>query len=126
MHLVCAPIVNPIGVQEICVYKRARDKNMVKVFDADAEGWDEVCRRTAGRRRYNKRRQLLAELRRYELAKLFAEHDPFEWGSRKKFAEELQVSEATISRDIAKLIERANRRDKDSPAAWRRRWAFGG
>jgi hypothetical protein len=96
---------------------------MVKIVNS-AEEWDEICRLAGGRRRYNAQRKFLAEMRRIQLVKLFDKYDPFEWGSRKKLAEELGVSEATISRDIAKLLYQASRPDLDSPAAQRRRWAF--
>jgi hypothetical protein len=95
---------------------------MVKIVGE--EEWGEICRRAGGRRRYNARRKFLAEIRRFQLVKLFEEHDPFEWGSRKKLAEKLGVSESTISRDIARLLDLANRYDPESPTIRRRNWAF--
>jgi DNA-binding CsgD family transcriptional regulator len=65
--------------------------------------WAEVCRRAAGRTRYNKVRQLRAALRRREVLKLLGE---FGWtyGSQSEIARRLQCSAATVSRDVAVLL----------------------
>jgi hypothetical protein len=65
--------------------------------------WDEVKRRAAGRYQYNAIRQLRAALRRREVLKLLGE---FGWtyGSQAQIARVLHCSEATISRDLAKLL----------------------
>jgi DNA-binding NarL/FixJ family response regulator len=63
--------------------------------------WETVCKRNSGRRHYNSVRQFRAELRRRQiLAYLRA-------GMRQRaIAAALNVSEATISRDVAALLER--------------------
>jgi len=73
----------------------------------DSYEWDEICRRAGGRRRYNARRKLIAEMRRFKVAQLVKEYGLYERGVQKRIADELGVSEATISRDIALLCKLA-------------------
>jgi hypothetical protein len=65
--------------------------------------WAEVTRRAVGRTRYNKVRQLRATLRRLEVLKLLGEYG-WTYGSQAAIARQLQVSKATISRDLAVIL----------------------
>jgi hypothetical protein len=65
--------------------------------------WDEVKRRAAGRYKYNALRQLQAALRRREVLKWLGECG-WTYGSQAAMARHLGVSEATISRDLAKIL----------------------
>jgi hypothetical protein len=65
--------------------------------------WDTVCKRVAGRAKYNAVRRFKAELRRGEVLQLL-----HAWGWRHgvqvRIAEALRVSESTISRDLALIL----------------------
>jgi DeoR/GlpR family transcriptional regulator of sugar metabolism len=75
---------------------------MVKI--ADEHNWDAICRRAGGRRRYNAQRRFNAEMRQLEVAQLIDRYGLLERGVQKRIADELGVSEATISRDVAHLL----------------------
>ena len=62
-------------------------------------------KRVAGRRHWNRLRQLRADLRRVRLARMLSEYPPGARGLQKDLAERLQVSEATVSRDMRKLAQ---------------------
>ncbi len=64
--------------------------------------WDEVCRRSSGRRAYNALRRDRAMLRRQKVVQLLRRYGRGH-GVQARMARELGVSEATISRDIAAL-----------------------
>ncbi len=70
--------------------------------------WEIVCKRAAGRRRYNSARQSRALDRRYELLTFLVESDigVFTWGIRAVLADKFGVHPATISRDIKALLKR--------------------
>jgi hypothetical protein len=62
--------------------------------------WETVCKRNAGRRRYNGRRTNRKRWRRLQiLERLQAE--PAAWGFQAALAREFGVSRATICRDLA-------------------------
>jgi hypothetical protein len=65
--------------------------------------WAEVKRRAVGRYKYNKVRQLQAAMRRREVLKLLGEIG-WTYGSQAAIARQLAVSEATISRDLARIL----------------------
>ena len=67
--------------------------------------WDAVCRRAGGRRKYNRVRQLRAELRLVKVVALL-ELTGFARGYQSRIARILNVSRGTISRDIARLRRR--------------------
>ena len=67
--------------------------------------WDAVCRRAGGRRKYNRVRQLRAELRLVKVVALL-ELTRFARGYQSRIARILKVSRGTISRDIARLRRR--------------------
>ena len=67
--------------------------------------WDAVCRRAGGRRKYNRVRQLRAELRLVKVVALL-ELTGFARGYQSRIARILKVSRGTISRDIARLRRR--------------------
>lgn len=73
--------------------------------------WDEVCKRASGRRHYNAIRQFRAVFRRRKVARLWLAYGG-EWGCQRRIAEELGVSEATISRDLDTLRKQARERDR--------------
>ena len=60
---------------------------------------DEMFRRAGGRARYNSLRQDLAMIRRIQVLRLIRKFG-WVWGVQKRIADELHVSEATISRDV--------------------------
>ena len=68
-------------------------------------GWETVCRRASGRRHYNATRQLQAKLRRAEVERLWVEAG-CTYGAQARIARQLDVSEATISRDIQAIEQR--------------------
>src|SRR4051812_13374361 len=74
---------------------------------ADWTTFDERSRLAAGRRRYNKRRQMRAECRRLMVARMLRTHPLSERGTRALIARELNVSRATISRDINRMVRLA-------------------
>jgi hypothetical protein len=67
-------------------------------------GFDEVCRRAAGRRRYHSVRRFLADLRRDKVTELIAQYGYIDWGIRASIARMLGVHRSTISRDIAAIL----------------------
>lgn len=66
----------------------------------DPTCWDEVCRRAAGRKRYNKARGLLQWVRRVRVAELLDRHGWFTYGTKARIADELRVSRSVITRDV--------------------------
>jgi hypothetical protein len=74
-----------------------------KVAWSAPTSWDEVCKRAAGRAKYNAVRRFQAELRRGEVLQLL-----HAWGWRHgvqaRIARALRVSESTISRDLATIL----------------------
>src|SRR5689334_2397286 len=75
--------------------------------------WDVVCRRNAGRRRYNAGRKFLRDLRRAQivgrLAGIGLVNAGRHRGLQARLARELGVSPATISRDLRALRDPAYR-----------------
>lgn len=73
-----------------------------------ATTWEEVCRRASGRRYWNSVRRFRAVWRQIEVARLMLllgpDYGPFQWGLQVRIARILEVSEATISRDVAALF----------------------
>ena len=65
--------------------------------------WDEVCRRKAGRDRYNSVRRLLRAERRFRVLELLARYG-MDRGVQARIARELGVSRVTISRDVEALL----------------------
>ncbi len=69
----------------------------------DHAPWDMVCRRASGRRGYNAHRKFVAAWRRVQVSGLLVE-----WGlghgTQVRIAQQLGVSQATISRDITLLM----------------------
>lgn len=84
--------------------------NFVEILGETVTRWsaptdfDTVCRRAAGRRHYNSLRQFHALLRRRQVIELVGRYGLFTHGAQARIAQELGVSEATISRDIACLL----------------------
>jgi hypothetical protein len=74
-----------------------------KTFWSQPTSWAEVKRRAAGRAKYNKVRQVRAAWRRRDVLTLLREIG-WSYGSQAAIARQLGVSEATISRDLAKLL----------------------
>jgi len=74
-----------------------------KTFWSQPTTWAEVTRRAAGRQKYNALRQLRAAMRRREVLTLLGECG-WTYGSQAAIARQLGVSEATISRDLAKIL----------------------
>lgn len=75
--------------------------------------WATVCRRAAGRARWNAIRRLLAAVRRCEVARLLSEfapyYSPLQRGLQVRIARTLGVSEATISRDVRAILRCTDR-----------------
>ena len=71
--------------------------------------FDTVCRRAAGRARWNAVRRLLAWVRRCEVVRLWGElgpyYSPLQRGLQARIARMLGVSEATISRDVRAILQ---------------------
>ena len=65
--------------------------------------WDEVCRRKAGRDRYNSVRRVQRADRRHRVLKLLSRYG-MDRGVQARIARELGVSRVTISRDVAALL----------------------
>jgi hypothetical protein len=73
-------------------------------------GWDEVCRRAAGRRRYNHGRRFLRNVRRAQLLRWPAVLGPDQpRGLQAALARRLGVSPATVSRDLKAVRDPAHR-----------------
>ena len=66
--------------------------------------FDTVCRRAAGRRRYNAVRQFRAAYRQVEVIRLLRQYGLFTHGTQARIARELGVSRATICRDVAAIL----------------------
>jgi hypothetical protein len=64
--------------------------------------WDTVCRRSAGRRRYNAARKALRNQRRAQIIVRLPPR-PWPWGLGVALARALGVSPATISRDLGAI-----------------------
>jgi hypothetical protein len=67
--------------------------------------WDQTCRRSSGRRRYNSVRQFLANYRLTQLVELLHETG-FRRGYQTQIADALGVHRSTICRDLARLRQR--------------------
>ena len=65
-------------------------------------------RRAGGRNRYNSIRQMRADMRVAKVSELLQKY-PHERGLQARIAEELGVSEATISRDVGRLMHSGHR-----------------
>ena len=65
--------------------------------------WDEVCRRKAGRDRYNSVRRLQRAERRFRVLELLARYG-MDRGVQARIAKELGVSRVTVHRDVAALL----------------------
>ena len=70
---------------------------------------DEVCRRAGGRRRYNRWRQTVRQLRRLQVVRLLGRYPLTRRGTVRAIARELGVSPATVSRDIQALLREHGR-----------------
>ena len=79
---------------------------------SDSTTWETVCRRAAGRRRYNAHPAFKAMLRRAHVARLWRECERLR-GAGATIAGVLGVSEATVSRDLA-IIRRGTLRPLDA------------
>jgi hypothetical protein len=66
--------------------------------------WNEVCRRAAGRRKYNLERRRWAAERETVVFQLLLEYGLWEWGTLSRIARELSVSRATICRDRQRIL----------------------
>jgi hypothetical protein len=66
--------------------------------------WSTVVSRAGGRRRYNSWRRQMATMRRADVAGLVDTHGMVR-GSQARIARKLGVSEATISRDIKRILD---------------------
>src|SRR2546428_13791699 len=62
-------------------------------------------RRSGGRNRYNSQRRVLAVVRRMRILELLKRYSVMDRGTQARFARELRVSEATISRDLKALLQ---------------------
>lgn len=87
------------------------DENYVEVeAQGSFDDQDEIYKRAAGRKSYNYRRRMTAEFRRRRVSQLLntaiLKNGPQVWGMQARIAQELGVSEATISRDVAVLTAR--------------------
>lgn len=77
----------------------------VRKIDWRAEAtWTTVCRRASGRRRYNAWRRFTADHRRVMILRRLDELGGLQHGVQAQLARELDVSAATISRDLAHLF----------------------
>jgi hypothetical protein len=66
--------------------------------------WDEVCRRVAGRRKYNQWQRAMAAARQDEVFTLLLAYGWHTWGTLTKIAQELQVHRSTITRDRQRIM----------------------
>lgn len=76
---------------------------MRKTWWTQPTSWEQVKKRAAGRYKYNALRQLRAAMRRREVLQLLGEIG-WSYGSQAAIARQLGCSEATISRDLAKIL----------------------
>ncbi len=77
-------------------------------MSATNSDWQAVCRRAGGRRAYNSRRRFQLLLRLRQVVTLLDQYG-MERGYQARIAEELDVSPATVCRDIARLRPRPGR-----------------
>jgi hypothetical protein len=70
--------------------------------------WDEVCKRNAGRRHYNRVRALRRAFRRKQVADLLCRYGMIDRGVRARIARELGVHRSVITRDVQFLRATAN------------------
>jgi hypothetical protein len=73
-----------------------------KSWWSEPVSWEEVCRRNRGRQKLNAWRRYIARERRKRVLELLIAFD-WKYGAQRLIAEELAVSESTISRDVAAL-----------------------
>ena len=70
--------------------------------------WETVCRRNAGRRRYNTTRTVRRALRRRQVARLLLkygkQYGPLGRGLQARIARELGVNRSTICRDVWAIL----------------------
>jgi hypothetical protein len=71
---------------------------------AQRTSWDEVCKRQAGRRKYNQWRQTLVNERRHEVWRLLIVGGLDRWGLLTEVAHLVGVSRWTIARDRKALM----------------------
>jgi predicted RNA-binding Zn-ribbon protein involved in translation (DUF1610 family) len=71
--------------------------------------WEGICKRNAGRRRYNSVRKLRAMFRRNDVATVAARHGLmfYQHGAQARIARELKVSRSTVCRDVAAIMAEA-------------------
>jgi DNA-binding transcriptional MocR family regulator len=86
------------------------------MYDAWSEptSWSETCQRSSGRRGYNKRRQIVAAVRRQIISK-HVRQVGLRRGVRAELSRMLQVSKSTICQDMRRLLARSEGR---SVPAW--------
>ena len=72
---------------------------------SEPTSWSEACRRSSGRRAYNRRRQLAAAVRREVIVKHLRQTG-LRHGIQVELSRRLQVSKSTISADIRRLLAR--------------------
>lgn len=82
---------------------------MRKVDWTAATDWETVCRRNAGRRRYNSVRAFRRDYRRHQVAGLLVKFGEMKHGNQARIARKLGVSQGTISRDVQALTEEWHR-----------------
>jgi hypothetical protein len=66
--------------------------------------WDEVCRRAAGRKKYNQWQHTMAAAHQDEVFKLLLQHGWNTWGVITQIAGELGVHKSTICRDRLAIL----------------------
>jgi hypothetical protein len=81
-------------------------KSMTRAAWHQPTDFETVKRRAAGRGRWNRLRQLRADLRRAQLAHLMAQVPPEVRIPQAELARQLGVSTATICRDLQRLTRR--------------------
>lgn len=68
--------------------------------------WGETCRRSRGRREFNKKRQLVATLRRQVIARRLRQVG-LQRGVQAELSRMLHVSKSTVSQDVRRLLVRS-------------------
>jgi hypothetical protein len=68
--------------------------------------WEEVCKRAAGRCRYNACRRVRALCRRLEVCRRLGKYGMTDRGVQARIARELGVSRSTVCSDMRALIKR--------------------
>jgi hypothetical protein len=66
--------------------------------------WQTVCRRAAGRRKYNQWQHAMAAARQNEVFKLLLQYGLWDWGVCAQIARELGCSRSTIVRDRRAIL----------------------